>query len=326
MTLSDNQYGKPDRLEHEANRWVAQLVSGEATTADAESLRKWRRQSPAHEDAYVAATQHWQIFGPAAQGLLQQGMGPVWTPPNPRLGRRAALGGLGLAAACMAGYGMARSPFDFWPSITELTADYRTAKGEQRQITLTDNVSVRLNTQTSLTLNSAPAEKGQVKLLSGEAAFSTTSGTPLIVVAGEGRTTTAGQASFEVRNIGATVCVTCLDGNIQVQQGGKVAELQAKQQIHYDAAGLQQAATIDPAEAGAWQSGFLIFRFTPLSDVIAEVNRYRPGKVVLMNAALGANPVNGRFRIQHIDDVVIWVEQAFGASVTSLPGRIVLLS
>ena len=325
MTLRNNQNDEIEYLEHEANRWVAQIASGEATIADAESLRQWRRQSPAHEKAYVAATQRWKIFGLAGQGLLEQGLGPVWSPRSAMPDRRAVLGGLGLVAAGAAAYSVVWPPLGLWPSFLELTADYRTAKGEQRQIALADNVSVRMNTETSLTLPSGAAEKGQIELISGEAAFSTMSETPLIVVAGEGRTT-AVQANFEVRNIGATVCVTCLDGDVQVQQGGKTAEVKPRQQVRYDAAGLQEVANIDPAEAAAWQSGFLIFRFTPVSDVIAEVNRYRPGKVILINAALGANPVNGRFRIQHIDDVITWIEQVFGASARALPGGIVLLS
>jgi transmembrane sensor len=325
MTLGNDHDHALDPLEHEANRWVAQLVSGEATLADAESLKRWRRQSPAHEQAYVAAARHWKIFGPAGRGLVEQGLGPAWSPPSPMLGRRAVLGGLGLAAAGVAAYGILRPPFGLWPSLGELTAEYRTAKGEQRRITLADDVSVRLNTETSLTLPAGTAGRTQIELISGEAAFSTSSGNPLIVMAGDGRTT-ARRASFEVRNIGGTVCVTCLDGDIRVEHGGKIAALQPKQQTRYDAARLYPAATIDPAEATAWQDGFLVFRFTPLSEVIAEVNRYRPGRILLMSAVLGANPVNGRFRIEHIDDIIVWIEQVFGATATSLPGGIILLS
>jgi transmembrane sensor len=325
MTLGSDQDHALDPLEHEANRWVAQLVSGEATLADVESLRKWRRQSPAHEKAYVAAARHWKVFGPAGRGLVEQGLGPAWSPPTPMLGRRAVLAGLGLAVAGVAGYGIVRPPFGLWPSVTELTAEYRTAKGEQRQITLADTVSVRLNTETSLAVPAGMARRGQLELVAGEATFSTTSGNPLIVVAGAGRTT-ARRASFEVRNIDATVCVTCLDGDVRVEHGGRAAELQRMQQIRYDAARLYPIATIDPAEAAAWREGFLVFRFTTLSEVIAEVNRYRPGRIILMNAALGKNPVNGRFRIEHIDGVITWIKQVFGATATALPGGIVLLS
>ena len=65
MTIP-NQHDDLEALEREAHRWVAQLVSGEATTADAEALKQWRRQSPAHEEAFLAATRRWKDFRPAA--------------------------------------------------------------------------------------------------------------------------------------------------------------------------------------------------------------------------------------------------------------------
>src|SRR5262249_37901959 len=162
-----------------------------------------------------------------------------------------------------------------------------------RQIALGEDVSVRMNTQTSIALPSYGEGTNRVRLISGEAAFAIRSQNSLIVMAEEGYTV-ANQARFEVRNTGATVCVTCLDGNIRVQQGKEAADVHPGQQIRYDSAGLQQITAVDPNETAAWQDGVLIFRFTPLSEVVAEINRYRPGKVILMNEALGPNPVNGR--------------------------------
>ena len=62
-----------------------------------------------------------------------------------------------------------------------------------------------------------------------------------------------------------------------------------------------------------------------LTEAIAEINRYRPGRIILTNAALGARIFNARFRIENIDGVVGQIQQVFGASATSLPGGIVLL-
>ena len=51
--MSDDPDGEADALKRDARRWVRQLVSGEATTADAEALKRWRQQSPAHESAFT---------------------------------------------------------------------------------------------------------------------------------------------------------------------------------------------------------------------------------------------------------------------------------
>jgi transmembrane sensor len=323
MTIRDLD-NQPTLEEREAHRWITLLVSGEATTADAEALKQWRKESVAHEAAFSGAARRWQDFGPAGQGLLTQDESSVW--PQPQLGRRAVLGGAGALAASVAGYAMVRPPLGLWPSFNELTADYRTATGEQRQVTLARDVSVRMNTQTSLAIPSSP-EAEEVNLIAGEASFAMPAhaSNPFVVLARDGRTI-ASHARFDVRNVGLSVCVTCFDGEIRVEHGGRASILNRKQQVRYDSDGLQPVVSIDPVEASAWQDGFLIFRFTPLLDVVAEINRYRPGKVILMNPGLALNPVNGRFRIQRIDEVLVWIEQAFGAKSRPLPGGLLLLS
>ncbi|QUS39898.1 DUF4974 domain-containing protein [Tardiphaga alba] len=312
-----------DQLAREAHRWVALLVSGEASTEDAEALRTWRRTSAAHERAFAHARRRWKDYGQAGQTLRESGQLPPWTPPRPLLSRRAVLSGA--AAACAAGYVVAKPPFDLWPSLTELAADYRTGTGEQRRVTLTGGLSVRLNTQTSLTVADNAAE--ELKLIAGEASFVMPADAqrPLAVMAGRGRST-ATSGRFEVRHVGASVCVTCVEGEVRVEHTGKAAVLIGGKQVRYDARGLQPASVADLNVSTAWQDGMLVFRFTPLSDVVAEINRYRPGKVVLMSDDLGASPVNGRFRIQRIEDVLVWIEQAFNIKGRSLPGGIVLLS
>ncbi|PKU24631.1 FecR family protein [Telmatospirillum siberiense] len=310
-----------DLLDREAHCWITRLTSGEATLADAEALKLWCAQSLRHEAAFAAATRLWQDFGP----VLEQSDVPVWSTPRPRMSRRALLGGAGALAAA-AGFALVSPPLGLWPSLGEMRADYRTATGEQRHLTLAGDISVRMNTQTSITVPAAAGDTDRVSVIGGEVSFamSPTSVRPLMVQAGKGRTI-ATQARFEVRNAGVTVCVTCLDGEIRVEQGGQTKKIGPGRQLRYDDRGLGEIIAVDPVEAISWQEGVLLFRLTPLSDVVEEINRYRPGKVILINRALASKPVNGRFRIQRIDDVLLWIEQAFNASSRSLPGGILLL-
>jgi transmembrane sensor len=314
-------------LKRQARRWVTQLVSGEARTADFQAAARWRSQSSAHDAAFNEATRLWRNFGPATRGLLVEEGPPVWSPPPSQMGRRAILGGAGVLATAAAVYAVIDPPLGLWPSLAELRADYRTATGEQRHVVLADDVSVRMNTQTSIAVPTAINGRDQVTLIDGEASFSLPPGSAksLMVVAEAGRTI-ASRARFDVRNIGANVCVTCFEGEVQVELGVQKATVSASQQLRYDRAGLGQAATINAAEASAWQDGVLIFRFTPLSDVVTEINRYRPGRVILLNATLGTKTVNGRFLIQRIDEILVWIEQVLGATPRSLPGGVLLLS
>ncbi len=326
MTTADPQ-NDLDPLQRETHRWVALLVSGEATTDDADALRAWLQQSPAHEQAFVSATAQWRNFGPAGRALLEADQLSTLTPPAPLVSRRAMLGGLSIAAACVGGYAVVRPPLNLWPSLSELTADFRTAKGEQRRIVLADNVSMRLNTDTSVSIAGSTRSAAEVELITGEAVFEVParSGRSLAVLSGDGRSVTM-KGRFEVRNFGSAICVTCYNGDVSIAQGSESATIRANQQLRYDDAGLQPVRSVDTEEVAAWQQGVLVFRLTPPSDVIAEINRYRPGRVILMNSELGTNPVNARFRIQRIDEALLWIEQAFGAKARSLPGGIVLLS
>jgi transmembrane sensor len=315
-----------DRLKRDARRLFAELVSGDASPADFEAAARWRRQSPAHEKAFTEATRLWQDIGPATRALIVE-QGPlVW--PQRQMNRRAILGGVGALAAAAAVYATVDPPFGLWPSFEELRADYRTTTGEQRALTLTDDVSVQMNTQTSIAVAAASSSRAdQVTLIAGEASFTVVrkSAKSLTVMAEAGRTI-ATQARFDISNVGDSVCVTCLDGEIRVEQGAQVATVGAGRQLRYDRYGLGEAATINPTEASAWQNGILIFRDAPLSYVVAEINRYRRGRVILVNATLGRKAVNGRFKIQRIDEVLTWIEGALGATSRTLPGGIILLS
>ncbi|MEW6436167.1 MAG: FecR domain-containing protein [Pseudomonadota bacterium] len=325
--MMEQEDARGSALRRDARRWVTQLASGEATAADAHALERWRHQSTAHEAAFVDAVRVWKSLEPGGRAFIETHGRPVWSGHAMRLRRRAFLGGALAAASAAVGYGVVHPPFDLWPSLEELTANYRTGTGEQKHVAL-GGVAIELNTQTSLDISAQGAGANHVTLIAGEAAFSIPQdlrSRSLIVVAGNGRTV-ASRASFTVRNIGEDVCVTCLDGEVRVESSTQAMELRAGRQVGYNRGGFKQALDVNPAEATSWRDGFIVFRYTSISAAVAEINRYRPGRVILLNAALGRKEVSGRFRIARIDEVLTWIEQVAGAQSRTLPGGIVLLS
>jgi transmembrane sensor len=97
------------------------------------------------------------------------------------------------------------------------------------------------------------------------------------------------------------------------------------QQILFNERGMSQVAAIDPEVVTAWQRGLLIFRDEALSRVIEEVNRYRFGKIVLLDNKLGQRRIAANFRLDRIEDVVDFVADVVRAPVRRLPGGVVLL-
>lgn len=311
-----------DPLLDEALDWVVRLKTGAPTQADLDALKQWRGESEAHEQAFRSAARLYRHAGAAAAELAEENAAVAPRRPPRRLARRAVLTGTIAAAGA---YMMVRPPLGLWPSIEELSADYRTAKGERRRITVAGNVSLELNTQTSVALRSATDET-RIELISGEAwVAAKTSSRPLVMLAGNG-SVTAGQASFDARCFGRTVTVACLDGSISVEQAGMSVQLLPKQQVTYSEAGLEQSVQVDPTQVSAWQTGLLIFRDRPLVSVVDEINRYRSGQIIITNAELRRRLVNGTFQLDKLDNFIGQVEQLFGAKVTRLPGGIVLMS
>jgi transmembrane sensor len=308
-------------LDREAHGWVRRLTSGEATSADADGLREWCGRSPAHAAAFAAASRLWRAVAPANQ-ILEDDRKADELAARRRsrgLARRAFIGGA--LAASAGGVLLARPPLSLWPSFSELQADFRTGTGEQRAISVSDGVTVEMNARTSLSIAA-----DVIQLIAGEASFTPPADRArhLDVIAGNGRTS-ATNARFDIRHVGAQVRVTCFTDQLEIVHPERTVVLGRHQQVSYLAETVGEAVSIDPAIASAWQRGLMIFDMAPLSEVIEELNRYRSGHIVLINRSLAGNRVNGRFRIDRPDDALAQIELAFGIRRRSLPGGLVLL-
>jgi transmembrane sensor len=324
VTEPNDQLPDTDPLTREAIAWVVRLTSGEATVADAEELRRWRAQSAAHEAAFRRAAKLWRGFADTARASQPERFQLSTWRPN-RLTRRALLGGGAAAAALAATYIVVKPPLGLWPSWNEMLADYRTEKGESRRIAISPEVSVELNTLTSVSVRSE-VERPTIDLIAGEAVFTArTTEKPLVVVADD-VTILASQATFSARCIDGIVSVTCIVGSVDVGRGASVRELHVGQRVTYSTSGAAEVADVDVAEATSWRSGMLVFHNKPLAEVVEEINRYRPGRIVVTNDELGRRVVNGTFRRDQLDSFVAQVQQLFGAKVTSLPAGLTLLS
>ena len=312
----------------EAKDWLVRLTSGDATHDDLCALDAWRNQSTAHAEALVRASRFWKELGPAVAAVAAVATrehGRAAPRRERRVSRRGLLAGGFCAAGAVAAVAV-RPPLGLWPSLSDLAADYRTGTGQQRRVAVDAGISVELNTATSLNLRHSGSDS-RIELISGEAVVATTKPEQYVtVLAHNGRVSTFAQTVFSLRCGGDRVKVTCLEGEVQVAYGDRVAILRRQQQIAYDGQGLGGTRNVDGAVVTSWRQGMLVFQNDPLVDVIEEVNRYRRGRIVLTNADLGNRLVTARFRLDRLDDVVVQVSQVFGARVRSLPGDIIFLS
>lgn len=312
-------------LRREADAWVRLLASGRATEDDARALQRWRAQGPAHRAAFEDAKRLWRDFGPAGERLMAESAAAARKRP---MSRRAFLGGMAAAASVAGVAVLAEHPLlGAWAPVSEWGADYRTATGEQRTVRLDEGIVLAMNTRTSVALDRRQGRVDGLTLLAGEAAIDamTKAGGHFQVASGAGRIVAELPARLEVRRLEDRTCVTCLRGRVTVRVGDQQRTLAARYQVDYTGAELAAVRAIEPGVVSAWREGVIVFRDTPLPEAIAEINRYRRGRVVLMDAALEGRSVSGRFPIRQMDLVIAQIQQAFSVDVTTLPGDIVLL-
>ncbi|MFP3743078.1 DUF4880 domain-containing protein [Achromobacter sp. SIMBA_011] len=304
-------------LKREAQAWVVRLDSGQASVADGEAFRRWCGQSAEHARIFKETRSAWQQLAPAAR---QAHAALVRRARSARPARRAFLGGA--VAACGAWLAF-KPPLGLWPAVDELTADVRSGTGEQRRVALAGDASVQLNTQTRINLSRSGLAP-QIDLLAGEVELAT-AGQPVSLTAGAGRID-ASSGCVNVRYTDGQVRVTCLEGSARVTSRQESLELAAAQQVVLGPGGASRPRRVDLDAVTAWRRGVLEFNNVPLAQVVDEINRYRPGRIVLVGDRLAGSLVQARFSLDQLADAALLIRDVYGAQVTSLPGGIVLLS
>ena len=185
---------------------------------------------------------------------------------------------------------------------------------------LSEGISLELNTQTRI------SRVGQgIELVEGEVEVIAHVAQPLKVQAGDGWVSAA-QARFNVRNTDHNVCVTCIEGSLSVDIAGRSVRLDGGRQLTYGVAGVSEVTTVDTQAVVAWREQILVFNNATLATVVDEINRYRPGMLLLLNKELGQRRVQARFSLQQLAGVALLIRDAYGAKCTELPGGVVLLS
>lgn len=329
MPITDHMGHRRAALHKEAQHWLLRLTSGAATVQDARAFEHWCGQSAAHAEAFAETRRLWENLGPAAHAWMAservRAAAVADRVAGPRMTRRAFLGAAVTASAALV---VVHPPLQLWPSLSDMVADYRTATGEQREVDLGRSVVVQMNTQTTINLRKANRQITGIELLGGEIQVKTTAAAadPLSVFAGGGRIDIGAMGKCNVRCNGSDVQVTGLDGATTLRYQGQTAVLKTAERAEFGDGRVGRVMPADLEVTMGWRRRVLIFDGQPLVDVVREINRYRPGKIILANDELGARTVQARFSLNQLADVAALIHDAYGAKVTALPGGIVILS
>ena len=282
----------PQALD-EAAHWLMCLSEGGASEADRDAWAAWRTSSAERERAWQRA----ELLLGKLDGLPPVlAMSALDRPADP--GRRAAIARLALmlAAVPAAWAGWKVSDEQAW------MADYRSAVGECRELTLADGTRVLLNTDSAIDVR-FDAQQRFIQLLRGEILVHTAADRqqpprPLRVGTREGRMQALG-TRFCVRELAGRTYLAVLEGAIRVEPAsarpGAVQIVQAGQKTDFDTHASRPLQAVD-ASIGAWTQGMLLADRMRLDDFAAELARYRRG-VIRCDPQIADLRVSGAFML-----------------------------
>lgn len=309
--IRDSHVNSPESqqpsITETAADWAVRLHAGGLDVQEHAELQRWIDSDSRHAAELAFAQQTW-----AALGDLQLDT-PVHRQRPPSVGvpsRRAQRRRPWRVAASVAlllvvaGVGWLQGP----QALLQMQADYLTAKGEVRMVRLVDGSTVELDSSSAIRLD-FDGEQRRISLLAGSAIFDVApmagqETRPFVVQSAGGQTRALGTRFVVGREADDQAWVGVLQHSVAVTQQDKpqTTVLQEGQAARYSMQnGVVDLPNLDLARATSWRRGVLVFDRQPLAKVVEELNRYRPGRVVLTDAELGKREVSAVVRLDMLD-------------------------
>lgn len=256
-------------VAEQAVQWLIEWQDGGFSQQRRQAWQHWRAAASEHERA-------WQRIESINQRLrlvpAQTGRQALDAPVSRR--RRDGLKALlVLAGLGVSGWGLQRSkPWQ------PLLADVHTGIGERRELSLADGSQLILNTDSTVNLN-VNAEQRLIELRRGEIFLDAkTAAQPLQIDSAFGHIE-LDAARLCVRLLGQRCQVSLFAGSALLQpRQAPALQLQAGQQLSFSA---EQVGPLSPVNSNgsAWIRGMLVVSQMRLADFLAELSRYRPGRL-----------------------------------------------
>jgi transmembrane sensor len=296
-----------EQLLEQALEWFFMLQSEDCTDEDRRRFNLWYRQSEENQAAYAHAECLWSDLDQIKEEK-----------DNPRLkkarrhSRRSPARMLGMSVLLLVSSALAVAG---WMDYSAETITYSTRKGERQAVVLDDGTAVDLNTATRLHATISLLRR-RIVLDQGEAIFDVRheSLRPFKVQAGDLAIRDIG-TRFSARRHGHAVSVAVLQGAIEIN-GERVEE--GYQRNYLPDTGLSSIQPIDAEQVEAWKHGRLVFRKSPLRDVIAELERYHSVRIVFADPSLARQTLSGTFDIDDLELFLASVEKILPVQVQLL--------
>lgn len=309
----------------EAAAWIARLRGPERTKEVERGFQRWQRASAEHARALELLTDRLEI----ADALRARQRPARWQEQRTPFRWRPAF------------VGMAAGVLLVVASALLYLRDHGVATniGDQRMLTLNDGSRVYMNTDTRVVVRFDEGKRS-VELKRGEALFEVAKDPrrPFLVVSGQ-RGVVALGTSFVVRRDDEKTAVTLIEGKVAVSESLRDKPLPAA----LEAAGQSAVAVLSPGERltmtgdhsarldhpslqriTAWRHGQVAVDDMPLSEAIAEMNRYSTTPIRLERREAAGLRVGGFFRLGDSASFARAVASTYGLRIEERSGEIMI--
>ena len=335
-----------DRAETEAQArtWLVRLDGLPPGAGELREFREWLARSPLHRESFEDAARTWGDMDVLSRWLDTGAEPDVRVRRPPPMFRRAIFVAAGVMAIAVLAAWLALPAG--WHRQPRYSEHFATSIGEVRTVTLPDGSRVQLNTGTRI----AATIDGRARLIrldAGEAWFQVAHNpqVPFVVYAGHVAVQAVGTA-FNVRLEDDGVDLTVTEGRVELASMAQPVPADGELQLHP----IEDAVSRVPLEQGqlavvnggielvrrlalpeiertlSWRDGMLVFDNDRLEDVVAEINRYTPQKIVISDSELRDLRFGGYFRLDDVSSIMATFEADFGIRVARINDNVVYLS
>jgi transmembrane sensor len=330
-------------IDEEAAAWIWRM-DGAPPEEEREAYENWLRQDPRHRRAVEELTRTWAALDGLAQ--VQRTQAPL--SPHDEVDKialaRPSKWWLAAAAALVAAVGGIA-----WLRGGNETQTLATTVGQHRSVALSDGTKVALNTNTILE-TSFSRHVREIYLRKGEAHFEVARdrSRPFLVHAGDALVRAVG-TEFEVRlRSDRHVDVLVNEGRVEVRPDLSISRAGARTSspapgavvgttdpvpviaVRAVSAGQQLSTAttsyavtaVTPEQLStelAWRNGAVVFDSAPLSEAIAEIQRYTDARILISDPSISSLPVGGRFKTDDLQGFLDGLEAALPITIQRLP-------
>ena len=317
------------QIERQAADWLALQAGSNWSATDQAELTRWLEASTANKVAYIRLEAAWnQANRLKALGVTAR---PQRTTPRKVRHRPAwnRFRAVSLAAGVMLVMTLGVIGYLRLPS----GSSFQTTVGALTAVPMSDGSKVTLNTDSQVRIAVTEHER-RINLGRGEAFFEVAKDPtrPFVVVAGRCRVVAVG-TQFSVWREADEVRVAVTEGRVRIEPGEAVTgsndpttEVAAGSIAHAGDAGVlvEHRRPGEVEETLGWRRGFLFFHDLPLSEAVAEFNRYNQSKIVFGNPDIAGIRISGSFRSTNVSGFVHLLQEGFSITVEQRGEQITL--